>query len=261
MPYATRDGVRLFYTDTGFGDPPLLFIHGWACDSTHWRCTTPAFENAHRIATADLRGHGQSDKPQQDYTMAVFCDDVEWLAQQLDLRAPVVVGHSMGGVIALMIARRKKLPLSALVMVDAPLHITISPEEVTGLLNGLDSPAYRDVAQLLVDMRFFRPTSPARLRAELTEALLQTPQHVMASALRNLASEMYPPPAPLDIPALFIDAGRPVDELKRIEEALPGVEIARTNGAGHFNMLEAPGQVNAMLRIFLEQNAGAEASA
>ncbi len=253
MPFATRDGVRLFYSESGTGDPPLLFVHGWCCDSTNWRAQVLAFRRRYRIVTTDLRGHGKSAKPKQDYTMDGFASDLEWLIDELDLRRPVVIGHSMGGLVALILARRNKRELRGLVMVDAPLQTAISQPEVDALLQGVDSPAYLQVARLLIDTRFFRPTSPDALRAELTERLLRTPQHVLAPALRSLAAEMRPPPVELAIPSLFIDAGRTLDELKLIERTVPGIEIARTNGAGHFNMIEAPEQVNGMLRTFLEQ--------
>ena len=252
MAYAVRDGVRLFYTDQGAGDPPLLFVHGWCCDHTHWRAQLPAFQRAHRVVAVDLRGHGKSDKPEQDYTLAAFCGDLEWLMQELDVRAPVVIGHSMGGLIALLLAKRKRRDLRAIVLVDAPLHIAMDEQTAAGLLEGLAGPAYRQTALALIDT-FFRPTSPPALRAELTERMLQTPQRVLATALQSVAAEMRPAPRKLDIPALFIDAGRTFEELQRIEQTVPGIEIARTNGAGHFNMIEAPAQVNAMLQTFLDQ--------
>lgn len=252
MPFATRRGVRLYYTDSGSGDPPLLFVHGWCCDSTNWRKQVQAFRRTHRVVTTDLRGHGRSDKPEQDYALDGFAEDLEWLMGELALRKPVVIGHSMGGLIALILARRKKRALRGLVMVDASLHITMSQEAIDGILQGVDGPAYRQTAGLLIES-FFRPTSPKALRAELTKRLQRAPQHVLAPALHSLATEMRPAPLKLGIPSLFIDAGRTFDELQLIESTVPGIEIARTNGAGHFNMMEAPQQVNAMLRTFLEQ--------
>jgi pimeloyl-ACP methyl ester carboxylesterase len=253
MPFLTRDGTRLFYTDSGSGDPPLLFVHGWCCDSSYWRAQAPAFRRTHRIVTTDLRGHGRSSKPEQEYTMDGFCQDLEWLMDELDLRKPVVIGHSMGGLIALLLARRKKRALGGLVMVDASLHVAMSQPAIDGLLQGIASPAYRAAAQLLIES-FFRPTSPKAVRAELTERMLRTPQHVLAPALRSLAAEMRPPPLELGIPSLFIDAGRTFDELKLIEATVPGIEIGRTVGAGHFNMIEAADQVNGMLRMFLDHH-------
>ncbi len=252
MPYATRDGVRLFYSDTGSGDPPLLFVHGWCCDSTHWRKTIPAFRRKHRIVNVDLRGHGRSDKPDQDYTMDGFAEDLALLAGRLGLRKPIVLGHSMGALIGLTLARRRRRTLAGLVMVDGALHISWSQAVIDGVLQGLGSPAYRNVAKAMID-GMFRPASPQSLRVAVTERMLRTPQHVLAPALRSLVAQMRPAPQELAIPALYIAAGRTLDDLKLIEESVPGIQIGRTVGAGHFNMLETPDQVNAMLRTFIEQ--------
>jgi pimeloyl-ACP methyl ester carboxylesterase len=252
MPFATRDGVRLAYSDVGTGAPPLLFVHGWACNSTHWAEQVRTFRRTNRAVTIDLRGHGKSDKPEQDYTIDGFAEDLEWLIGKLGLRKPVVIGHSMGGLTTLILARRKKIPLRAIVLVDSSIHIAMSQPAIDGLLQGLAGPTHKDVAKTIINS-FFRPTSPKALRKQLTNELMSTPQHVMSPAMRSLAATMRPAPQVIGVPALFIDAGRSLDELKLIEQSVPGIEIARTVGAGHFNMMEAPDQVNAMLRTFLEQ--------
>jgi pimeloyl-ACP methyl ester carboxylesterase len=63
------------------------------------------FRKRHRVVAVDLRGHGQSDKPEQAYTMRGFADDLVWLCREVRIERPVVIGHSMGGVIALTLAR------------------------------------------------------------------------------------------------------------------------------------------------------------
>ncbi|MEJ7755036.1 MAG: alpha/beta fold hydrolase [Nocardioidaceae bacterium] len=59
------------------------------------------FATRHRTVAVDLRGHGESDAPEQDYTIEGFASDVAWMSQQLGLERPVVVGHSLGGIVAL----------------------------------------------------------------------------------------------------------------------------------------------------------------
>ena len=98
---ANREGVNLRYLDTGSGDPALVFIHGWCCDQTTWRDQIKAFSPRHRIIAVNLRGHGASDKPDQDYDIAGFVDDMTWLIQEIGLDRPVIIGHSMGGVTTL----------------------------------------------------------------------------------------------------------------------------------------------------------------
>ena len=256
MPYANRNGVRLFYTDDGAGDPPLLFVHGWCCDSTHWRRQLPAFRRDHRVVTVDLRGHGNSSKPEQDYTMDGFCQDLEWLIGKLGLRRAVVVGHSMGGVIALRLAGRRKRALSGVVIVDSPIYPKFDRpgrQQLNSMLSALNGPAYRAMARQIIDDNFFIPASPPALRRRLTTKLLRTPQHVMSSAFRNLWVDNRALGKRVNAPSLFIDAAHPLDELQHIQRAVKGIQIGRTVGAGHFNMIEAPDQFNGMLRAFLGQ--------
>jgi pimeloyl-ACP methyl ester carboxylesterase len=256
VPYATRNGVHLFYSDTGSGDPPLLFVHGWCCDSTHWRSTVPAFRRKHRIVTVDLRGHGRSDKPKQDYTMDSFAEDLEWLMGQLDLRKPIVIGHSMGGIVALRLAGRHKRTLSGAVMIDSPAFPKFTREgrlQLSAIFRALESPAYIDAARVLIDRELFKPFSPAALRKQITDRMLKAPQYVLSSAMRNLWADNKELGRLVNVPSLFIDVGRPLQELARIQQGVPGIQIARTVGAGHFNMLETPDQVNGMLRTFIEQ--------
>jgi pimeloyl-ACP methyl ester carboxylesterase len=92
MPHLTRDGVRLYYEEQGAGDPPMLFIHGWCCDRTYHAPQAAHFSPKHHCISIDLRGHGESDKPEQGYSIAGFADDVAWLCQELALKRPVIAG-------------------------------------------------------------------------------------------------------------------------------------------------------------------------
>src|SRR4029450_6066317 len=76
---ANRDGVKLAYLDTGSGDPALVFIHGWCCNHTMWGEQTKAFAQRHRVIAVDLRGMGASDKPDQDYDIDGFAEDIPGL--------------------------------------------------------------------------------------------------------------------------------------------------------------------------------------
>src|SRR5436853_5160764 len=106
MPTLSREGMALAYEQAGTGEPPLVFMHGWSADRTYFAPQVEHFRGSHRVVALDLRGHGESGKPEQAYTMAAFADDVAWLCGQLGVRKPVLVGHSMGGNIALELAAR-----------------------------------------------------------------------------------------------------------------------------------------------------------
>jgi len=114
-----RDGVSLAYHEAGAGDrSPILFVHGFGCSGNHLRLQQQHFAASTRTVAVDLRGHGASDAPLQEYDPIGFADDLRWLCDCLGLERPIVVGHSMGGNIALKLAVRAPEFVKAIVMID-----------------------------------------------------------------------------------------------------------------------------------------------
>ena len=141
------DGVALSYEEAGEGESPVLLVHGWCCDHTYF---APQFEHfvkkGCRVVAVDLRGHGRSDKPHQPYTMQVFADDIARMCERLGLEKPVVVGHSMGGIIAFDLAARYPNLTSAVVMLDAAVVLPSGVRAaIPSFLEELRGPGYRDL--------------------------------------------------------------------------------------------------------------------
>src|ERR1700676_2448666 len=99
-----RDNVAFAYEDVGSGSQPFLFVHGWTCNHNFFAPQIEYFSRFHRVIAADLCGHGASDAPQRKYTVPEFADDLAWLCGELGVERAVLVGHSMGGLIALQLA-------------------------------------------------------------------------------------------------------------------------------------------------------------
>ena len=83
MPYATRDGLRLYYEREGDAEPPLLFVHGWCCDRTFFEPQFDHFKSSHTVVAMDLRGCGRSNRPEAGYDIPTLADDVAWLAGEI----------------------------------------------------------------------------------------------------------------------------------------------------------------------------------
>jgi len=250
----SRDGVRLAYLDTGSGEPALVFIHGWCCNQSMWGNQVKAFSSKHRVIAVDLRGMGASDAPDQDYDIAGFADDMRWLIDEIGLAPPVLIGHSMGGVITLNLLRRYPDLARAAVFVDA--GIMPFPEQfqplVSQMIEGLKSPAHRDVATNFVKQFLFRPESPPALRDEVAEAMARAPQRVMHTALSSTLDPANCPSGALPVPSLFVRAASlPMTE-EQIAERYPGLEVT-TMDAGHFVHMEKPQEFNEILWRFLEK--------
>jgi len=253
MPFLERDGVKLYYEDSGGGDPPLLLVHGWTCNHSHWAAQVQHFSPRHRVVTVDLRGHGQSDAPQQEYTMPGFADDLAWLCQQLGVQRPVVVGHSMGGVVTLVMAERHPDVVRAGIVVDSPFPPVMGGFERLGpVIEGMSQPDYKPFATDFIETMFGPEDDPAR-KQEIIAGMLATPQHVIVGAMKgNAGTDLLATGDAIKQPMLIISAGH----MRFSDPSLMTTRFARfrfgqTVGSGHFNMVEVPEQVNAMIERFL----------
>jgi pimeloyl-ACP methyl ester carboxylesterase len=250
-----RDGVALAYEERGQGDPPLLFVHGWSCDHTYFVPQVERFSQQHRTVGVDLRGHGASDAPEQAYTMSGFADDLAWLCGHLGLDKPVVVGHSMGGVIALQLAAEHPDVPRAIVMLDGGTRTLVPPPP-----GGDPSIKLADVIRTAPDLAavrevidaMFLPISDPELRNSIATRMLSGHRHVMASAWEQLRwVDGVSAARNCSVPTLYINAATWRPELERFLQLCPQLMLGQTVGAGHFNMLEVPDQVNAMIARFL----------
>lgn len=121
MPFLHSRDLDLFYTDDGpAAGLPVLLVHGWACDSHDWSFQIPALAETHRVIAVDLRGHGSSTYRGEEITLRAFVADLLGLLEQLDVERAVIVGHSMGAVIASIVAARHPERTAALVVIDPP---------------------------------------------------------------------------------------------------------------------------------------------
>lgn len=254
MPTAFRDGTRIFYQDTGSGDPPLVFVHGLG-NHEQFAAQLEHFSPHHRVVAPDLPGYGRSDVPDREYTVTAFADDIAWLCDELGLGHPVIAGHSMAGAIALeLAATRPDLP-SAIVLLD-PIPIVPAPEflEQTGrFVQALDGPGYQDAIRGFARARMFRPTDDPVVSARLIEEMCAAPQRVVAGTLTSALTWSGEQAASrVQVPVLLIQAGDGIPaDLARTREIVSQLEFGRTVGAGHFAHLLAPDQTNSMIESFL----------
>jgi len=97
----------------------VVCIHGLTANCICWQEIAEALTPTHRLIAYDLRGRGLSDKPDSGYSEAVHVDDLGCLMEDLRLQKPVLMGHSLGGYIALGMAAEKPESVSGLILVDA----------------------------------------------------------------------------------------------------------------------------------------------
>nr|QNO56355.1 putative aminoacrylate hydrolase RutD [Methanosarcinales archaeon ANME-1 ERB7] len=93
--------VELYYEAHGDGEP-IIFVHGWMDDCSAWNSQIEFFAKKYKVIAYDHRGHGRSDKPEGDYSIQTLSNDLHTLIKELKLEKVTLVGHSMGGMTALL---------------------------------------------------------------------------------------------------------------------------------------------------------------
>jgi pimeloyl-ACP methyl ester carboxylesterase len=252
MATIVHKGVKLAFEDCGAGKPAFVFVHGWTCDRSLFGPQAEHFARRHRVVSVDLRGHGESDKPHGPYPIAAYADDTAYIIEQLGLGKAVAVGHSMGGIAVLQLAAAHPDRVAAIVMVD-PAPFVFAPElraTIEAMVAAIEAGNHESRSQFIESM--FLPTSDRRLVANVTAVMLAAPSHVAANAIRGaLEFGALAAAAACKVPALHLAATPPLNPPHLMSEWLPNVVNGWTVGAGHFNQLEVPDQVNAMIEAFL----------
>src|SRR3954449_9111841 len=152
-------GHRLAYLRAGDG-PPLLLLHGIANNCETWAEVIPRLAETHTVIAPDLLGHGESDKPRGDYSIAAYANGLRDLTSVLGIERAPVVGHSLGGGIALQFPYQFPERCERLALVgsgglgpelSAGLRAATLPgaELVLGGLTGVHGPAARGPGRAL----------------------------------------------------------------------------------------------------------------
>lgn len=124
-------GVRLAYQVSGsLYAPPLVLLHALGEDAADWDTAVPAFARSRRVYAIDLRGHGRSDWP-QEYSLQLMQADVLGFLDALGLDQVDLIGHSMGGIVAYLLAEDHPQRVRRLVLEDVPLPRPRDPAVLT----------------------------------------------------------------------------------------------------------------------------------
>ncbi|MGY6553596.1 MAG: alpha/beta fold hydrolase [Wenzhouxiangella sp.] len=253
----SADGVSIAYEVHGAGEPTLVFIHGWSCDSRYWRAQTEHFSRSHRVITIDLAGHGHSGMQREIYSMAAFGADVRAVLQAEQVDRAVLIGHSMGGAVILAAALDMPERIAAIIGVDTfqDLGQTLSPEEVEAWVAPLRADFLGNVQPFVAGM--FVDRTDAALRDWIIADMSSAPPEVAVSAMEQLfqSSGNTDTLATLrdsEIPIFTINADLWPTAVEANRELLPGFEAVILSGTDHFLHMAEPETFNQELARVLQ---------
>src|SRR5262249_40949576 len=123
------DGLSLVCDIRGKGDTALFFLHGWCGDRAYWKHQVDVFAADYRVVALDQAGHGESGKERKRWSASGLAADVEAVAKALGLKRVILVGHSMGGPVALIAAKRMPGTVVAVIGVDTLQNVEFKMPE------------------------------------------------------------------------------------------------------------------------------------
>src|SRR6202008_2890969 len=129
LTFRADDGLEIVGEVRGQGDTALIFLHGWCGDRKYWKHEVGVSPADFRVVALDQAGHGESGKGRKAWTADGLAGDVEAVVKALGLKRVILVGHSMGGPIALLAAKRMPGNIVAVIGVDTLQTAEFKPPE------------------------------------------------------------------------------------------------------------------------------------
>ena len=236
--------------DGGRGSLPVVLVHSLAGNSTHWAAQLEHLRRDRRAVALDIRGHGRSEPPKDgDYTIAGMAGDVAAVVDTLGLDRFVLMGHSMGGGVALVYAGAHPDRVAGLFLVD-PIGDgkQIRPAEAKAYLGGFET-NYDSTSQGY----WTTVAGPdSAIRKRLLADLQATPREAVVQVLRDLM-QFDPDPALARYSGPKLSVVTPHNDMPSSLHRLgKGFPHRMVEGTGHWIQLDKPDEFNRLLDEFLE---------
>jgi pimeloyl-ACP methyl ester carboxylesterase len=248
-------GGRMTGLQAGQGAPDILFVHGWAGHAEFWRPQLTHFMQRYRVVAPNLPGHGGSDAPRAGANIDDFAEDINSVARALAMSRCVLVGHSMGGAVALEAARRLGDRVAGVVMVDAFTMDwgRLDPALVEGFLDSFrhDLPA---AMRGLIEQGCPGETDTA-LIDRLAAVMTAIPPAVAVPMLESLL-HWNPTPALRTLTAPVHCINGALADRAVMSRYAPFVTEHIVTGAGHYPQMADPTAFNHLLDAVLEEITG-----
>lgn len=246
--------LELYYEQRGEGDP-IIFSYGWLDDCSVWNYQIETFSKEHRVILYDHRGHGKSDKPKDNYSIATLSNDLHLIIQNLNLGSVNLVGFSMGGQAALAFALKHPSKIAKLILVGTtakmawPMHLLRFVRYIL---------PYRTILAIVSREKYHQP-SPQTIEANISRAI-QVPGDMAYECLFEILKydvrNMLPQ---IRIPTLIIVGEKDGLNLRGsqyLHSGIKGSKLQIMVNTGHTVMIEKPKEFNELVQQFITEKQG-----
>lgn len=247
--------MQVHYEVTGPDNgAPVLLMHGWGCDHTTVRSIANALNQEMQVYNVDLPGHGASSEPPTPWGVDDYTLQMEHFLQKLNIKDPVLIGHSFGGRISILLASRN--PISRMVLVDAA---GIKPKRPLSYYLKVYS---FKAAKRLLPIIFGKKTGQKLIdawRGKGGSADYRNSSPMMRAVMSRCVNEDLTDRLPLIKASTLLlwgdnDKATPLSDAKTMERLIPDAGLVSWPDCGHYSFLDNPRAFKAVLRNFLLNN-------
>ena len=250
------NGINIHYMRTGGNKPPLILLHGLTANGACWTAVAYAMEEDYDVIMPDARGHGKSSAPDYGYRYEDLANDVVGLIKALRLAHPILIGHSMGGLTAAVVASSNPKLLRCLILADPTF---LSPKAQREVRDSDVADQHRQYLTMSLD------DVVAEARTRHPDRSLDTIERIARARLQTSlgAFDVLTPPNPdymqvvsgIEIPSLLVIGGPAgvvspavAADLQRVNRRL---QVEQIPEVGHGLHYDQPERFAVLVKTFL----------
>lgn len=234
-----------------------MLLHGFPLDHTAWKEVAPFLENDFNLFLPDLRGFGQSTAIETSYSISDMADDIAGLLDHLRVEKAVVVGHSMGGYVALAFARNYPQRVLGLGLISSQAAAD-TPEGKERRYKIAAEVAEQGV-MVVAESMTPKLSSDVRVRAFVRRIIERQNISAVIGALKAMAGreDLLAHLSTANFPVVLVhgdaDMLIPIERANEIKAALPSAQMVEISGAGHMPMMEFPSKTARGLSLLADR--------
>ena len=260
MPYELINNTKIFYELSGKASgETILFLHGLGSSTRDWETQIPAFAPEYHVMTIDMRGHGQSDKPRDAYSMPLFASDVKELLHRLGIEKVHLVGLSMGGMIAFQLAVDSQELIQSMTIINSGPAVTVKTfkDRLSIWLRFLivRFMGMQKMGETLAPRLFVEPEQD-NLRQMFIQRWAENDPQAYMNAMRAIVGwDVEHQIHDINIPALIIASDKdytPVSAKESYVKKMPDATLHVIENAHHAVPIEHPDIVNDAVMRFIK---------
>ena len=245
----SADNVHIEYRVYGAGEPAVVLVHGWACDANYWNAQLDALKAHHTVVALNLAGHGASGSNRTDWSIANYARDVAAVTHEIPAPHLVLVGHAMGGAVALAAAPLIGSRVIGVVAVEALRSVGLpprTPREIEQRLAPFQNDFVGETRRLAGSL-FTADANPVLVQKVTYDMSLEPPAVAIPSLRALLSMDLAAVLSGVHVPVLAINSDLAPTDAARIRQSLPDFNLDVLTHTGHFLMMEAPARFNPVL--------------